>query len=94
MGSYLSAPMLVFQAGVLARACEAPRSDGPAGTWARLTLSILCLIRRPCLSTVVQSPLLHSFLLVPLIAELLITFRVLSAGWSRPSRVLRDQRVD
>lgn len=31
MGSYLSAPMLVFRSGVLPRACETPCGDGPAG---------------------------------------------------------------
>lgn len=32
MGSYLSAPMLVFRLGVLARACEAPRGADPLAT--------------------------------------------------------------
>lgn len=31
MGSYLSAPMLVFRSSVLPRACETPCGDGPAG---------------------------------------------------------------
>lgn len=31
MGSYLSAPMLVFRLAVLPRTCETPCSDGPAG---------------------------------------------------------------
>lgn len=33
MGSYLSAPMLVFRLGVLPRACETPCGDGSAGPY-------------------------------------------------------------
>lgn len=80
MGSYLSAPMLVFRTRVLARACKVPRSDGPAVFRASSPSSPLTF---PMSFSLVRQGVIFlpslSFLFA-LISTLLITFHVLSAG--------------
>lgn len=66
MGSYLSAPMLVFRFGVLARACEAPRGADPLATGPDTpTTARVSFVLAPSLPP------------LPLIATLPITFRAL-----------------